>query len=76
MIYIVRWTDAAFSLDDAAVAPLVVETVGWLVPSDDGFVRVAGEEVDGRWHRGITAIPSELILSICELEVSGVRGER
>jgi hypothetical protein len=59
----VRWLDAAFSLDDAEVEPIVVETFG-LIEDVGLFFRVHGERVGEDTTRAVTAIPKEIVLDV------------
>jgi len=67
---VVSWLDPAFSLDDEDVEPCLVETMGWMVSEDETrkYVVIASERLGKDDHRGFTAIPNSLIISVETLE--------
>lgn len=71
---IVSWLDPAFSLDDEDVSPCLVETMGWMVSENKTkqYVVVASERLGKDQHRGFTAIPNALIVSVETLEAANV----
>ena len=67
-LVLVMWRDAAFNLDrEPGVLPL--ETVGWLVRTDEDAVCLAGEreEGGGGLARSFTSVPRECITQILRL---------
>jgi hypothetical protein len=63
-IVLVTWRDAWFTLDEEPPrADYQVRTVGWVVDTDDIWIRVAAEKLpDDDGYRAITSIPRALVL--------------
>lgn len=69
-LVIVTWNDAhgdsgsAFSEHEIPHAPIVIDSVGWLLREDDAGVTVAAEFChDGTW-RGVTFVPRGMIQAV------------
>jgi hypothetical protein len=66
----VKWNDAhtaeatQYAPSDVPHAPLVIETVGWLLREDASGVSLANERLDNSQYRGYTFVPAGMIVSI------------
>ena len=66
-LVICRWSDAhtteatQYAPTDIPHAPLVIETVGWLLRDDQAGVSIASERIDGTQFRGYTFIPRGMV---------------
>lgn len=69
-LVILRWSDAHAGghdqYDAASVphAPLIIETVGWLLREDGVGVSVASELIDGGYCRSYTFVPKGMVISV------------
>ena len=67
-LVIVRWNDAHAGgheqYDSASVphAPIVIETVGWLLRDDETGVSVASELLDSGNYRSYTFVPRGMVI--------------
>lgn len=66
----VRWNDAhtteaaQYAPADVPHAPLVIETVGWLLRHDTSGVSIASERLDNSQYRGYTFVPAGMVVSV------------
>jgi hypothetical protein len=69
----VKWNDAhtaeatQYAPSDVPHAPLVIETVGWLLREDASGVSLANERLDNTQYRGYTFVPAGMIVSIAPI---------
>ncbi len=75
----VRWSDAhtteatQYAPSDVPHAPLVIETVGWLLRQDEAGVSVASERVGSDAYRGYTFVPAGMVVSVTPIVKPRVR---
>lgn len=69
-LVLVRWNDAhsggteQFEASSVPHAPMIVETVGWLLRQDGEGVSVASELIDGATYRAYTFVPAGMVISV------------
>jgi hypothetical protein len=61
----VTWRDAYAETDEGDYEgdDYLVQTVGYLLPASDNFVRIAQEKTPDPAYRGVTCIPPSLIVN-------------
>lgn len=74
---LVRWRDAYSVPDnwlhehDVLPDPVIVSSVGYIVPGHDGYLVLADsrfDSADGRWYGGVQCIPVGMVVQTVELE--------
>ena len=60
-LYLVRWRDAFYSLDDDPFEDYIVESVGWGDPEEPGLFLILYKERTPDAMRGRTCIPRESV---------------
>jgi hypothetical protein len=69
-LVILRWHDAhaggheQYDVASVPHAPLVIETVGWLLRDDEAGVSVASEMLEGGNYRAYTFVPRGMVVKV------------
>lgn len=84
-IVVVRWNDAQSSAtkvytenETAYHAPIVMETLGWLLKDDDAGVSIVTEvfSEEGLNYRGHTFVPRGMVIEVIHLPIKPVRSRK
>ncbi len=69
-LVIVKWNDAhaggheQYDIASVPHAPMVIQTIGWLLREDEAGISVASELLDSGNYRSYTFVPKGMVVSV------------